>query len=112
MGAVELMEYINQNDIKIIAPEFLITETLNVCMTKGVIYQNVIDFWELQCSLGLLVVTADEKVLVKACRIAEYGHEKSGYPSFNDSLYHAIALNYNTTFITADQRHIAKVEKF
>lgn len=51
MDAVELIEYINQNDIKIIAPELFITETLNVCMTKGVMYQNIIDIWELQCSL-------------------------------------------------------------
>ena len=34
--ALALFDYLNQNDIKIIAPQLLITETLNVCLAKEV----------------------------------------------------------------------------
>jgi len=110
--ALALFDYLNQNDIKIIAPQLLITETLNVCLAKEVAHWKVIQLWESFINRGLVVINPETSILELACQIANQWDQKSGFPSFNDSLYHAIAISYNTTFITADKRHMTKVQQF
>jgi hypothetical protein len=41
----------------------------------------------------------------KTLEICESGHDKSGFPSFYDASYHALAINNDCYFITADKRH-------
>lgn len=38
------------------------------------------------------------------------GHEKSGFPSFYDSTYHAIAILNNCNFVTSDKKHYDKTK--
>jgi len=38
--------------------------------------------------------------------------KKSGFPSFYDASYHALAITHECQFITADKRHIAKAKGF
>ncbi|MCV6639341.1 hypothetical protein [Candidatus Albibeggiatoa sp. nov. NOAA] len=40
--------------------------------------------------------------------ICKTGHVKSGFPSFYDASYHALAIYQNCYFVTADKRHFAK----
>ena len=47
----------------------------------------------------------------KALQIIMQGHEKSGYPSIYDALFHAMALCNNAIFVTADKRHFAKTQQ-
>ena len=110
--AVNLIKYVNQNDIKIVAPELLITETLNVCLAKNVSHKTVLKFFQSQFKLGLSTPKLDSIVLINACDIAISGNNKSGFPSFNDSVYHSLAIRLKTLFITADNRHKAKSENF
>ena len=44
--------------------------------------------------------------------MAGSGHTKSGYPSWFDSFYHAIAVEEGAIFITADKRHAVKTRQF
>ncbi|MEM7288781.1 MAG: type II toxin-antitoxin system VapC family toxin [Pseudomonadota bacterium] len=63
-----------------------------------------------RANLTLKPLTAGQLQL--AIRITEDGHPKSGFPSIYDSSYHAIAISKQGLFITADQRHIRKTEKY
>jgi predicted nucleic acid-binding protein len=48
----------------------------------------------------------------KALEISNTGHAKTGYPSFYDSAYHALALMNGGVFLTSDQQHMAKAAGF
>jgi predicted nucleic acid-binding protein len=43
--------------------------------------------------------------------ICKAGHEKSGFPSFYDASYHALSIQYNCYFVTADKRHFTKTQQ-
>jgi predicted nucleic acid-binding protein len=44
--------------------------------------------------------------------ICQNGHEKSGYPTMYDSIYHAMAILNEGIFITSDKRHYEKAKTF
>ena len=44
--------------------------------------------------------------------MTQSGHQKSGFPSLYDSCYHALAIDNDCLFLTADKRHAAKTESF
>jgi N-acetylneuraminic acid mutarotase len=54
----------------------------------------------------------DRFTWLQAEKICQSGHEKSGFPSMYDSIYHAMAIVRGGTFFTADKRHYAKSKKF
>ena len=56
------------------------------------------------------LVGTDEYLIKKTLEMTKVGHSKSGYPTFNDSLYHAIAIRDKAIFITADRRHYLKTK--
>ncbi len=60
----------------------------------------------------LRVVIPTTKIRIHAMKMAREGHKKSGYPEFNDCLYHALALFNDAVFITNDRKHFAKVKRF
>ena len=53
-----------------------------------------------------------DSCILKAIEICETGHQKSGFPSFYDASYHALAINNDCIFITADSKHISKTLQF
>jgi len=110
--AQELLEYLMEEEVQIIAPQLIITETLNVCLTKKVSSESIIGFFDAQLSNTLEICDLEMDIIKKACEITESGHPKSGFPGFNDSVYHATALLNEAIFITADDRHLKKADKF
>ncbi len=108
--AQALFEYLVLEGIEICAPHLIITETMNVCLAKKVDSKTVLNFFEAQLNNTLRLVDLDLDVVRKACEIAESGHAKSGFPSFNDSIYHAVAITEDATLITADHRHYEKAK--
>jgi predicted nucleic acid-binding protein len=62
-------------------------------------------------SICLTVVDLDVQTSMQAKDITKQGHPKSGYPSFYDSVYHALAIEHNCDFITADGKHEGKVKE-
>ncbi|MFT7533505.1 MAG: putative nucleic acid-binding protein, partial [Gammaproteobacteria bacterium] len=111
VDAKAFFEYLILNEFDIFAPQLLITETMKACLAKKVDASIVIHFLEMQLNNTLQLVDLDMSVLKKACEVSETGHPKSGYPSFNDSVYHAVALAHDSVFITADNRHVVKTQK-
>jgi predicted nucleic acid-binding protein len=53
-----------------------------------------------------------ERVIKQTINITNEGHPNSGFPSFYDSAYHALAIELDSVFVTADKRHKAKTETF
>jgi predicted nucleic acid-binding protein len=56
----------------------------------------------------LRLVEPNLETLKTAAAMTGSGHPKSGYPSFYDTLYHALALSLNCPFITVDKKHYEK----
>jgi predicted nucleic acid-binding protein len=60
---------------------------------------------------NLKIIELEENIIQKSLKITQMGHDKSGFPSFYDSVYHAIAIENNCDFITADKVHFDKVKQ-
>ena len=110
--AQNCLTYIVENDITVIAPQLLITEAMNVCISQGIDREILLNFFDAQLQNRLQITDLDISILRKASEISQKGSPKSGYPCFNDSIYHAIAIENEITMITADKRHFLKTEEF
>lgn len=109
--AREFLSFCNQNDIVFIAPTLFEYEVIGVCVQKGVDLDKLLSSLNVyyKANLSLYEPTLDDWQL--ATKICQDGNAKSGYPSMYDSIYQAMAINRNITFVSADTRHIAKANK-
>ena len=102
--------------IRLIVPGLLLDEITEVLCGNLNNLEEVklhIQYLETLIKEGVLhVIVPDSMVRMKAITIARTGNPKSGYPELTDSLYHALAILNDATFITNDKRHIAKVKAF
>jgi len=110
--AVELITELSQRNIKVLVPSLFLYEVLSIAATSPFPVKNVHALITQYQSANLEIVALDEKTILKAIDICAYGHEKSGFPSFYDASYHALAINNECQFITADKRHVAKAKAF
>ena len=53
-----------------------------------------------------------ELLTLLVAEMVRSGHPKSGFPSLYNSCYHALAIERDMTFITADKRHKTKTKVF
>jgi predicted nucleic acid-binding protein len=60
----------------------------------------------------LSLVDPDNPTWLLAEKINASGHEKSGFPSMYDSIYHALAIRQDAVFVTADRKHYKKAKGF
>jgi predicted nucleic acid-binding protein len=110
--ALSFFEFAKQHGLKLIAPSIFVYEVLAVAAPSPYgaekAYELILSFKR----SGFLIVDASDAVIHKAIEISNSGHPKSGYPTFYDSSYHALALLRGGTFLTSDQRHAAKSSGF
>jgi len=59
----------------------------------------------------LKVINIDDEILDLALDITTKGNKKSGFPSFYDATYHALAILNDCDFITADKKHYEKTKR-
>lgn len=98
------------NQHKLFAPSLLILEVFGIAIHHGldfVIPQKILA--SLEASI-LTVIEPNRTLWERAYTIAQTGNKKAGYPSLQDSIYHALAIQTGGTFITADKRHLAKTK--
>ena len=57
------------------------------------------------------IVNLSEDLIEKTFKMTKHGHKKSGFPSFYDCIYHALAIHEKCTFITSDEKHFDKTHK-
>jgi predicted nucleic acid-binding protein len=106
--AIAFIEKLLIDKIHILVPQLWIYEVLS---TVSIAQYPVIEVYKLihklQKSL-LHIVELDEICVNQIVDICKTGHFKSGFPSFYDASYHALAILNDCYFITADKRHFSK----
>ena len=104
-----------QNKIQLIAPSLMLDEITEVLCGNlnniNEIRSHLNYLEQLSKQEVLFIVVPNTETRMKAVNIARIGHIKSGYPEYTDSLYHALAILNNGTFITNDEKHYSKVKK-
>ncbi|MEZ5536016.1 MAG: type II toxin-antitoxin system VapC family toxin [Thiolinea sp.] len=98
-----------QREVRLLAPDLLRLEVLNTAQRAGVAVDKIAELIDrLTPLIEIRPVTDDE--YRKAIEIMQQGHDKSGYPSIYDSLFHAMAFCNDGVLVTADRRHLVKTE--
>jgi len=110
--AIELITELSQRNIKVLVPSLFIYEVLSIAATSSFPIKKVYALIMQYQLANLEIVELDEITILKAIDICAHGHKKSGFPSFYDASYHALAINNKCQFITADKRHVVKAKAF
>lgn len=97
-----------QRDIQLLAPQLLQYEALNVAEYRHYSIAHVLELITAYKSFNLHLIEPTAEHWQKALEITQHGHQKSGYPSIADSIFHAMAIVEDTVFVTADKRHMRK----
>ena len=108
--AIDFITQINNNEDEILVPEIFYFEVLQTaCYYKydGKEIHKMLQDFEAN---NLHIIKTTPELIEKACEITKIGHEKSGFPSFYNSVYHALAIENNCDFITVDKKHYDKVK--
>lgn len=109
--AKQFFSAIVQSDVKLFVPELFKYEITAVTMKSKRPVASTLKMLTAQMSADVLnIVAPNESVWLKAEEISLEGHEKIGFPSMYDSIYHALAIQVNTVFVTADKRHYEKTK--
>ena len=110
--ALELITTLTNSNIQVLVPSLFLYEVLSIAAISCFPTQSAYDLISQYQRANLDIVEPDQQTMLKAIAICEQGHEKSGFPSFYDASYHALAIINECHFITADKRHIAKAKNF
>lgn len=112
-GREDLLDFLDacqENDVQLLAPSLFTYEVLAVASASsfgaGKAYGLISDFTE----TGFQLIEMSAGLVKRAIAISNIGHPKSGFPSFYDASYHALAVEVKGTFLTSDRRHYAKVK--
>lgn len=103
---------IESEDIKVIVPELFTYELANITQYYDGDVSQTIAAIEALLSSNMISVSPNLEAWVLAEKIVCSGHKKSGYPSMYDSIYHALAIQSDGVFVTADKKHFAKSKDF
>jgi predicted nucleic acid-binding protein len=110
--AISFFEHCIQQEISLLAPSLLRYEILQIALFYRHPLADALERLEQYCAFNLTLCELSGAAWQIAEAICQHGHPKSGFPSLYDSCYHALAIEQNATFITADKRHKTKAEKF
>ena len=99
-----------KREIQLLVPSLFPYEVLYIAQKYGHDTQAVSD--HLKKHKQLQVVELSTALIDKTIQIVEQSSQpKSGFPSFYDSCYHALAILNDCDFITADKKHYEKTKK-
>ncbi len=106
--ALEFFDFARASDLRLFAPSLFLYEVLAVAASspfgEDAAFILIAEFQK----AGFEIAGLDDKTVKRAVDIANCGHPKTGYPTFYDSAYHALAIALGGMFLTSDLRHIAK----
>lgn len=106
--AIALFRTSLENGRPMIAPTLLLFEALSAALHYGIPFDVVHDHLSIQRSAGMRLLEPDRAMILRAQMIATDGSQQTGYPSLQDAIYHAMAIELDAVFVTADRRHFAK----
>jgi len=113
--ALSLFKLAYTNSIQLIVPPLFIYEVTNVLRNANLSpseENRTLKMLFNQLENAVQIVTPQVSTFSKALEISKTGHVKSGFPSFYDSSYHALAIEQNAILVTADKKHFQKTEQF
>lgn len=94
----------------IVVPDIFMYEVIGIFKKYKLTNDAINDFVSMYDQKYITIFPLDKMLINKALEMTTKGHEKSGYPSFYDSVYHVLAIQNNCDFITADKKHFEKVK--
>lgn len=103
--ALQFMHSIKES--KIINPTLFEYEMIRICISNNIDIELLTTFLDQYKSVNLELKRPSLNDINKAKEIM-YSCRDVGMPSFYDAIYHAIAINHNATFITADKKYYNK----
>lgn len=101
-----------EQNIRFIVPELFRYEVTQVAYSKGCAITTIIELLQSYEDNGLICQPPKPPTWIRAGQMIDAAHPKSGYPSMYDTIYHALAIEKKTVFITADKRHYEKCKSF
>lgn len=112
LQALDFIKYCAEKNAKLVVPEHFLYELVNVCQFLGVDVKTTLKLFDGLKSSLLTVVRPSNATWLLAERISKHGHKNSGFPAMYDSIYHALAIEAEGIFLTADKKHVVKAESF
>jgi len=109
--AIALLKTLVDKKIMIIVPQLFFYEIISVAKYGNIEVSYVLNVLQTYQKNNLQLLEPDLNMLKTAIAITDSGHPKSGYPSFYDAIYHAMALCLDCMFITADKRYYEKTKQ-
>ena len=110
--AVALITELSIQNYQVLVPSLFLYEVLSIAGVSPFSLSKANALITQYQLANLDILELDQQTIVKAIEICEQGHKKSGFPSFYDASYHALAITHKCQFITADKRHVAKAKGF
>lgn len=101
-----------EQNVPRLAPQLLLYEALSAALHYGTSFEAVLTLLNAQRDAGMRLLEPSGTVLTLAHEIATSGHPKSGHPGLDDSIYHALAIENGSVFVTADRKHLTKAKGF
>lgn len=99
-----------EKEAKIIVPSIFHYEIINIAQRNNLDGYKVGMYLSEQSNIK--VHNLDSAIIKKSIGIInKTGDKKTGFPSFYDASYHAVAIINGCDFITADQKHYNKTQK-
>ena len=108
--AIALIRALENRHHAIVVPQVFFYEVMATATYAKLDPDSILNLIGQYQKTHLQLIQPNLEVLKTAMAITDSGHPKSGYPSFYDAIYHALALCLNCSFITADQRHYEKTK--
>ena len=108
--AIELLNKLVEEGVEIIEPSVVINEAINTCEVNKQDVSEVCNLFRALIDTNIRFVEMDSELIQQTFKITQQGHPKSGFPTFSDSMYQAIAIREGALFITADRRHFEKTK--
>jgi len=110
--AIALITELSRRNIQVLVPSLFLYEVLSIAAESPFSIKQAHALISQYQLANLEIIELDQQTILKAIEICEQGHKKSGFPSFYDASYHALAIINQCLFITADKRHVVKAESF
>lgn len=104
--ARNLVNHILQRNQPLLAPTIILYEALSSALHVGHPFEGVAALFDRLKMLGLRVEEPTRAELNRAEEIATTQVPGGGFPTLFDSIYHAMAIERDGTFVTADLKHV------
>lgn len=108
--ARKLISQVNKSDSFIIIPSIFEYEIISAIKRSKLPFEFLYPIIKDQIKASFKIINLEEKIIRKAFEISNIGNIKSGFPSFYDAVYHALAIINNCDFITADKKYYDKTK--